>query len=219
MLLVLAAPFLFLAVVWPRIPERVPIHFNASFTPDLWSTRLVGMLFLPCINVLAVAFVLLWFRFDSKMAKSEPETRQHVARVLRQFLLGVATLVSAASAALVWASWGQLEPVALVISIGVPLLLTVLGNGMGKLRPNHTVGVRLPWTLKSVTVWNRTHRFGGKLLVGIGVSLLCMDVFGFRQLVYPWATLIGLAIWATTVLVYAYMQSRLETKDTGAVLG
>jgi uncharacterized membrane protein len=50
----------------------------------------------------------------------------------------------------------------------------VIGNVMGKLRPNHVVGFRIPWTLANERVWDQTHRFGGKALVlgGILIAVL-----------------------------------------------
>ena len=36
---------------------------------------------------------------------------------------------------------------------------------MPKLKVNHTVGIRLPWTLQSEDNWHKTHRLAGKLWV------------------------------------------------------
>lgn len=52
-------------------------------------------------------------------------------------------------------------------------LFLVIGNVMGKLRPNYTVGIRTPWTLANDRVWDQTHRFGGKTFVFAG-GLLCV---------------------------------------------
>ena len=43
---------------------------------------------------------------------------------------------------------------------------------MPKLKVNHTVGIRLPWTLQSEDNWHKTHRLVGKLWVLGGLILL-----------------------------------------------
>lgn len=43
---------------WPRIPERVPIHFGASGLPDGWAEKSVASVFLVPILALVMAVVL-----------------------------------------------------------------------------------------------------------------------------------------------------------------
>lgn len=46
------------AEAWPRIPERVPIHFGASGLPDGWAEKSVASVFLVPILALVMAVVL-----------------------------------------------------------------------------------------------------------------------------------------------------------------
>lgn len=43
---------------------------------------------------------------------------------------------------------------------------------MGRVRHNCFVGFKFPWTLASEVVWQRTHRFGSRLMVLGGVFAL-----------------------------------------------
>lgn len=45
------------------------------------------------------------------------------------------------------------------------------GVALGRLRWQSAIGIRTPWTLASAGVWQRTHRVGGRLLVGCGILL------------------------------------------------
>jgi uncharacterized membrane protein len=54
----------------------------------------------------------------------------------------------------------------------VGALFIIMGNVMGKVRWNYTVGIRTPGTLADEWVWDRTHRFGGWTFVLAGVLLL-----------------------------------------------
>ncbi len=53
-------------------------------------------------------------------------------------------------------------------------VLLVIGNYLPKCRQNHTIGVRIPWTLGSEENWSMTHRFAGKCSVIAGIiSTVC----------------------------------------------
>ncbi len=52
-----------------------------------------------------------------------------------------------------------------------------MGNSMGKLRPNWFAGFRTPWSLESRTVWIKTHRLGGRLMVGCGLGIFVESLF------------------------------------------
>ncbi|QIF04237.1 SdpI family protein [Roseimicrobium sp. ORNL1] len=212
LLLVIAAPFVFLAAVWPQIPERIPIHFNASFVPDGWMKKPWGALLLPLTSPLMVLITRLWFRFDPKMAKCDPETREHVGKVLHQVLVATCVLFGALSVAVIWAAWGDLHPVIAVINYGIPLMFLVVGNSMSKLRPNYTIGIRVPWTLESPVVWTKTHRFGGRLMVALGLGLLVAVCFGLEKAWYAWVLLAGIGVWAVAVIAYSFILSRRETR-------
>ena len=58
--------------------------------------------------------------------------------------------------------------------IGVGLLLVFLGNYLTRVEPNWFVGIRTPWTLSSDTVWRKTHRTSGGLLVIWGLLLVAV---------------------------------------------
>ncbi len=92
-------------------------------------------------------------------------------------------------------------------------LITVGSNYFGKLSPNLFFGIRLPWTLKSETVWRKTHRLGGYLGVPAGLLLI---VFGILSGVLDrlWLAWIGLcALLVLMILptsIYAYVLYRKE---------
>lgn len=207
-IVVLAAPLVYLAVVWPQIPERVPVHFNIHFRPDNHMSRLPGTLLLPVTSLLITVATLVWFKFDPKMANYEPDTRDQVRNVLRKAMLAVNTLLGALTVGIVFASWGNLEVVKASIFYGVPLLFLFLGNYFGKLRRNYTIGIRCPWTLESPEVWNRTHRFAGRILVGISLLLIILKLSGLGSVPYFWTLLALLLGWSALALGYAFITSR-----------
>jgi uncharacterized membrane protein len=57
------------------------------------------------------------------------------------------------------------------------VLLAIMGNYLGNLRPNYLVGIRTPWTLESAETWRATHRLGGRLMFFGALLLLAAEFF------------------------------------------
>jgi len=55
----------------------------------------------------------------------------------------------------------------------IGVLFIILGNYMGKIKPNWFMGIRTPWTLSNEEVWNKTHRLGGKMFILLGLVMIC----------------------------------------------
>lgn len=53
------------------------------------------------------------------------------------------------------------------------LLFVFVGNYLPKCRQNHTIGIKVPWTLYNEENWNYTHRIAGKTWVCSGFFMLC----------------------------------------------
>jgi uncharacterized membrane protein len=62
--------------------------------------------------------------------------------------------------------------ISLYIPAAIGLLFMVLGNYFGKIKRNYFVGIRTPWTMSSESVWNKTHRFGGKAFMFCGAIMI-----------------------------------------------
>jgi uncharacterized membrane protein len=63
------------------------------------------------------------------------------------------------------------------IFLAAAILLLLVGNALGKLRHNFALGVRTPWTLSDARVWDKTHRFAGRLMVVGAVALAAVAGF------------------------------------------
>ena len=90
------------------------------------------------------------------------------ANVYTLIRLSITAVLAFVYACIVLAAFGYHVDMGLLMPLAVGLLLCVLGNVMGKIRPNWFVGVRTPWTLSSRDSWNKTHRLAGRLFVVLG---------------------------------------------------
>lgn len=90
--------------------------------------------------------------------------------------------------------------------VGIGLLLAVIGNFMPQIRDNYFIGIRTPWTLANPVVWQRTHRFSGKMWV-VGGLLIALAAF-MPGTLSPGVIITALIIIAIVPLVYSWLISR-----------
>ena len=72
---------------------------------------------------------------------------------------------------------GRVMNMDMIVPLFVGIILVVVGNVLGKLRPNWFVGIRTPWTLSSKESWLRTHRAGGWVFIVSGVLMMIVGLF------------------------------------------
>ena len=91
------------------------------------------------------------------------------------------------------------------VSALLGLIFVMMGNYMPKLKVNHTVGIRLPWTLQSEDNWHKTHRLAGKLWVVGGLILLLESGLQFAV---PYVMGIVILTIVFIPVMYSYQLSR-----------
>ena len=84
----------------------------------------------------------------------------------------------------------------------------MIGNLLPRSRPDGFVGILTPWTLSSDRVWEKTHRFGGRLFVAAGL------IIALSSLVWvQWAHVVLVTVVLITtaaVLFYSYREWKRE---------
>jgi uncharacterized membrane protein len=197
----LAAMFGLAAWAWPRVPDRVPIHWNLQGEIDGYGGKSFGLLLTPFLSlgiyVLMAAAPLL---DPGRRNYRNFESSYHTIRLTLMLFLTALQVV------LVMAALGRQVDVALVVSLGVAAMLLVIGNVMGKIRPNWFVGVRTPWTLSSKTSWNKTHRLAGWLFMVMGLTVA---VTGVVRTTWMLGVMLGvLSLSVVGMFVYSYVVYR-----------
>jgi len=166
---------MFFGALWvlPQLPEgtRVPIHYGVDGAPDGWASAPLGLFLFPVLSA------AIWLLFAvGPLIDPRRENLRRSAQAYGVIWVGV-TLFLAASHALTAAHvlGGKID-MARAIFMLVGVLLIVLGNVLGKVRPNFSMGIRTRWTLADVEIWDKTHRFGGWVFVAGGVALIMVTL-------------------------------------------
>ena len=151
----IVAMLIFGAVVYSRLPDQVPTHWNIYGQVDTMMDRLQAVLLLPALTAGLWLLMLGLPRIDPLRASYAAFAGTYQLFVNALVLFMLALYVVSLGAALGWNI-----NVPQMIGIGVGLLFMLLGNEMGRLKPNWFAGIRTPWTLSDPEIWRRTHRFG-----------------------------------------------------------
>lgn len=165
------------AVVYPMLPERVPVHWNILGEPDRFGSKLEAVLLGPMLIAGIWALLQVLSRIDPRRATRPPVVEGDAApeeadgsywTVIHLVVVAIAVI----HGVVLLAASGVLTGVNRAVALGLALLLLLPGNFIGRLRPNWFVGIRTPWTLASDEVWHRTHRLAAVLMVAGGLILL-----------------------------------------------
>ncbi|HTX86482.1 MAG TPA: SdpI family protein [Candidatus Nanoarchaeia archaeon] len=197
----LAAAFYFYA----HFPARVITHWNLAGEPNGWSSPAFAAFFLPLLLIgLYFLFLLLPLIDPKKERYAEFAKAYNIFRNI--FILFFVILYFVVSLN----NLGYNLDIELWTTGLIGLLFIVLGAYLGKIKPNWFVGIRTPWTLSSETVWNKSHRFGGKVFVLGGILMI---IAGLSPL--PWRLPIFIAdiiILLSGTVVYSYIVYLREKK-------
>jgi uncharacterized membrane protein len=172
LLVILAVPVVIAVLVYPQMPEQVPIHWNIEGQANGYGSREFGTFFLPLMNIAMYVLFLVLPKLDPKYANyskfgSSYLTIRYSLHLFFMLLFGM-TLA---------ASLGYPINIGRWVPAGVAVLFIVMGNIMSRVRHNYFVGFRYPWTLANEEVWKRTHQLGSKLMVVGGFIALFGVIF------------------------------------------
>src|SRR5689334_9481010 len=201
--LIAIAAFITSAVVYPKLPATVPTDWDMSGRVNGWSSRLWGAWLIPVFLVGMATFVKLLPAIDPRGKNYAKFGDAFETIIISIMLFTLGLHIIALRAALGY-------PVAMqrVLPLGLGILFVVIGNLLPRARPNWFIGIRTPWTLSSDRVWEKTHRFGGRIFVVGGLVSILAALF------FPdWGHIIVFAVillCSAGALVYSYFEWRRE---------
>ncbi|MBQ2986010.1 MAG: SdpI family protein [Tyzzerella sp.] len=166
--IIILLPILIGLILWGKLPDKVPTHWNAEGVVDGWSSKGFAVFGMP-----AFLFVIHWFCL--LVSNADPK-RQNYSEKLFQLVFWICPVLSVLVGVLTYGTALGMEfKVDTIMLILMGLMFIIIGNYLPKCKQNYTMGIKLPWTLYDEENWNKTHRLGGKLWVVSGfIMLLCI---------------------------------------------
>ena len=191
--IVILIPILIGLLLWDRLPDEIPFHWNIKGEVDNWVSKSVAIFALP-------AFLLAMQWLCVIATSADPKKHNHTAKQLTLVFWLVPALSVVLSAVMYASALGTVVHVDAIMYILLGLMFIVIGNYMPKCKQSYTIGIRIPWTLNSEENWNKTHRFAGLVLVVCGfLVMLC----GFFNLI--WLAISSFAVMALLPIIYSFI--------------
>jgi uncharacterized membrane protein len=161
--LMIIAPLIYGAIIYPQLPSRIPTHFNIEGKADAWggpSSIFIGPGIMGAVSIFVYILMSNLKTFDPKKYDEANDT------LYSNFAVLTVAFLSALSTIIIYSSTHADEiNVAKLILPLVGLSFAGLGWYMPKFKQNYFVGFKLPWTLENETNWNETHKVAGKLWI------------------------------------------------------
>ena len=181
-------------MIWPQLPNQIPIHFNAAGQP-ITSNRNPWLCFgLPIFDLMVHLFVIF-------MIGRDPKNSAMNEKMIRA-IHWLTPIVSLSTSYLIYSkALGSTTNPSVFVSVLLGLIFVIMGNYMPKLKVNHTVGIRLSWTLQSEDNWHKTHRLAGSCGSSEGWFFYLKQAFNSRFLMYwCWSSSpLCLSLWCTLI--------------------
>ena len=191
---------------YPQLPPTIATHWNVRGTADGFSGRATAVLIMPLVIIGLTGLFNVLPKLDPRGANYAKfiDTYWLIANAVILFILiGHGMIVAT--------GLGYPVKVDRFMPIGIGLLFIVLGNYLTRVEPNWFIGIRTPWTLSSDTVWRKTHRTGGWLMV-VGGFVLAASVF-LPQGAFPPLLVAAILIVAVIPVVQSYILWKREQDD------
>ena len=193
---IILLPVLAGLILWDRLPEKLPMHFNAAGEVDGWAGKAVGVFAMPAFFV-AVQWLCAVGSF-----KMDPKANNLNDKVMGLVLWFIPVMSVLMHTLVYCTALGMEMNVQIVIPVLIGLVMIAIGNWLPKCKQTYTLGIRLPWTLESEDNWNRTHRFAGPIWVVCGMIIVAGGLIGGAFL---WVMLAALLTMIAAPTVYSYL--------------
>jgi uncharacterized membrane protein len=203
-----AAAFVLSGALYHRLPDQIPIHWNASGQVDGYGATSWAAFCIP--TLMAGTFTLLL----ALPSLSPKHLSVDTFRSTYSFIaLAIVSLLGYVHVILLCSAVSGVVDLPRAFLAGVLIMVGLMGNVLGKVRRNYWIGVRTPWTLANERVWNDTHRQAARVFVlvaALGLATLMLPVSFLAASISVFFLIIG-GVTAPAIYSFIYFK-RLERR-------
>ena len=203
--LVLLIPVIVGLLLWNRLPDPMPSHWNIHGEVDGWSSKAFTVFGLP-----ALMLALQWVCVLASMA--DPKYKNYNPKMIK-LMFWICPAIGLVLSFMVYpAALGYSVPIETIMPLLVGALFIVVGNWLPKCQQTYTMGIKLPWTFASEENWNATHRFGGKVWFFGGIATMLTAFLGNFWIMMG---ILAAMVILPTIYSYLYYRNHEKGKENG----
>lgn len=185
-------------VMWDRLPDKLPTHWNFSGEIDSWSSKPFAIFFIPL-------FMLAMHLICTVSTSIDPKNQGVNSKIFTLVLWVCPVLSLLCMTATYAAALGYDVRVEFIIPLFMGVIFLIIGNYLPKCKQNYTIGIKIPWTLNDEENWSKTHRFAG--LVWTACALVVIIGAFFKKAVV-FTTFVPIAVMVLAPMIYSYIYYR-----------
>lgn len=181
-------------ILYPGLPETVPVHFDAEGVANKFRPK--SSIWVP-VSILSLVGLGVYFLVSNlhkidpkKSAGFSAETHKSISIVIVLFLSFINTSLVLLTTATI-KNFGIHK----MLLPAVGILISLMGYFMRNIKPNYFIGLRLPWTLEDEDNWSATHQMAAKLWTPAGLLMAVSSI------VFPFMTAFIITMSITLVIV------------------
>jgi len=203
--LVTLVPIIIGLILWNKLPQQIPTHWNAAGEIDGWSSKAFAVFGLPCILAGLHLLCLLVSSADPK--------KKNYAEQLWGIVFWICPVISLLMMGIMYASALGMElKVEKIMMLLVGVMFVIIGNYLPKCKQNYTMGIKIPWTLNDEENWNYTHRLGGKIWVGTGLVSLLSVLLPSTAMVVVFVAVMLVATLVPLICSYLFYRKKMKNQ-------
>lgn len=200
--LLVLIPMIVGLMLWNKLPEEIPVHFNSAGEPDNYESKAFAVFFIPL-------FLWAMHLLTGFVTLADPKKQNINDKV---FLLVLYIVPAAAVFGTFVMYTGALNlPISINMlgNLFLGIVFLAVGNYMPKTRQNYTIGIKIPWALNDAENWNKTHHFAGIIWIICGAILI---INAFLDII--WIVPASLAVAVLLPTAYSFLLYLRKARNT-----
>ncbi len=195
--------FVVTLLVYDRLPDPLPTHFDLNGHPNGWMSRAVGAWILPGVELLVVALL----RFGRYLLP--PGWRERLdASPVGALALVTALLMTSVHVVVLRAALSPLPNLGNAIWLLLGAMFVALGLLLPRTKRNPFFGVRTAFALASDENWARTQRVGAWAMIAGGIVAVAAGLVGL-----PAVALVAILASAIVPALWSWVLAKRGTGD------
>lgn len=204
--IIILLPIVFGLIAWNKLPEQMVTHWGVDGKADGWSSRGMAVFALP-----AFLFFIHWFCIFCTL--KDPKNKNQSNKIFH-LVLWICPVISLFVSSMIYAAaFGKERTPYLIEYLLCGLFFVIIGNYLPKCKQNHTIGIRVKWTLENEENWNATHRFCAKAWVAGGFFMMGCSFLPEQISIYAFVAIIILLLIVSVGYSYYYFKTKQNASE------
>ncbi len=196
--------------LYSYLPDQIASHWNMQGIADGFMAKDLFIAGFPAL--MAITYLALSLLPKVRELKYEMDLLHHE---YASFKATIITFLSYVYLVILYSN-SDFSPLQIttpqLLFPGISVLLYYVATVMPRLKRNHFIGIRTPWTIHSDTVWEKTHKLGSKLFKALSVIVMFATLVASGY--STWLVVAPILAVGIILVAYSYKVSEKTTLKT-----